>query len=123
MYVPAVTQSGLNANDSYSSQFLEFSAINIKRLIITTSLKRFPAGAPFFAAMPTLEQLTLTSLSEEPYADSRLPEFFSTAATIQETQITTSALHELTLSGQSTWSWTDEGAKLIFRQRRNIFDG
>jgi hypothetical protein len=53
--------------------------------------------------MPSLEELTLTSSgTQELFADSRLPDFFSTSATIQDTQITTSALRKLTLSGESS---------------------
>lgn len=52
--------------------------------------------------MPSLEELTITSRTEEPFAESRLPDFFSTSATIQDTQVTTSALRKLTLSGQSS---------------------
>ncbi|ORY88254.1 hypothetical protein BCR35DRAFT_324323 [Leucosporidium creatinivorum] len=84
-----------------AAQFLEFSAVNITKLSIETRLRRFPGGAPFFAAMPSLEELTLTCRTEEPFAESRLPDFFSTSATIQDTQITTSALRKLTLSGPS----------------------
>lgn len=85
----------------HPQQFLEFSAVNITKLTIETTLRKFPGGAPFFAAMPTLQELTLTCGTEEPFADSRLPDFFSTAATMQDTQITTSALRHLTLAGPS----------------------
>lgn len=51
--------------------------------------------------MPSLQELDLTCGVEEPFAESRLPDWFSTSATMAETQITTSALRHLSLEGPS----------------------
>lgn len=43
-----------------------------RRLTINTRLTRFPGGAPFFNAMPSLHELTLTSAGQEPFPKNRL---------------------------------------------------
>lgn len=82
-----------------SPQFAEFSAVNLRELSILTSLDRFPAGAPFLFALPQLRKLVLTSQQYEPPGDARLPDFFSTTASIESAQITSSSLTSLVLSG------------------------
>lgn len=79
--------------------FAEFSAVNLVELKVTSHLPRFPSGSPFFTAVPTLQQLTLTSGTDEPHGDARLPEFLSL---VPDVQITTCALRSLHLSCASS---------------------
>lgn len=84
-----------------AAQFSEFSAVNLKTLRIVTSLNRYPAGAPFFFALPQLDKLVLTSSPTDPYDDARLPDFFSTSASLEAAQLTSCSLRTLILSGTS----------------------
>ncbi|BGP51198.1 hypothetical protein JCM10450v2_007127 [Rhodotorula kratochvilovae] len=80
-------------------QFAEFSAVKLRTLRILSTVDRYPAGAPFYFALPQLDKLVLTSSPTEPYGDARLPDFFSTTASLESAQITTCALTTLILSG------------------------
>lgn len=51
--------------------------------------------------MPSLQELNLTCGNEDPFPDSRLPDFFNSSANLAETQVTTSSLRELSLFGPS----------------------
>ncbi|GAA6052951.1 hypothetical protein JCM3770_006752 [Rhodotorula araucariae] len=84
---------------AYASIFAEFSAVNLRTLRILSTVDRYPAGAPFYFALPQLEKLILTSSPSEPYGDARLPDFFSTTASLESAQITSCALATLILSG------------------------
>lgn len=81
------------------AHFAEHSAVNLEQLSIMSELPRFPSGAPFFAAMPGLQKLRLTSISEEPFGDARLPEFLSAPTSLADYQVSSCALRSLTLSG------------------------
>ncbi|BGP27269.1 hypothetical protein JCM10295v2_006233 [Rhodotorula toruloides] len=85
-----------------AAQFAEFSAVrSLKTFKIYSTVDRFPAGAPFFFALPGVEYLVLTSEPYELPGDARLPDFFSASATLQNSQISSCALKKLVLSGVS----------------------
>jgi len=81
--------------------FAEFSAVNLRTLKVLTPLDRFPTGAPFFFSLPDLDKLVVTSSPGEPYGDARLPDFFSTSASLGGAQLTSCALTRLVLRGTS----------------------
>ncbi|GEM10695.1 hypothetical protein Rt10032_c12g4712 [Rhodotorula toruloides] len=86
----------------YAAIFAEFSAVrSLKTFKIYSTVDRFPAGAPFFFALPGVEYLVLTSEPYELPGDARLPDFFSASATLQNSQISSCALKKLVLSGVS----------------------
>lgn len=82
------------------AQFVEHSAVYLDALTITSELRRFPSGAPFFAAMPSLKRLQLSSISDEPFDDARLPEFLCGPASLSDYQICSCTLRSLVLSGE-----------------------
>ncbi|GAA6044031.1 hypothetical protein JCM8097_004314 [Rhodosporidiobolus ruineniae] len=80
-------------------QFAEFSAVNLRQLRILTCLDRFPAGAPFFFALPQLKKLVVTSSKYDPAGGAMLPSFYQTQSTIEAAQASSVALRTLVLSG------------------------
>ncbi|GAA5866783.1 hypothetical protein JCM1840_004265 [Sporobolomyces johnsonii] len=82
---------------AYDCVFAEFSAVNLETLKILTALDRFPAGAPFLSALPSLKKLLVSSERLEPTAHSRLPDFFGA----QPESPGTSGLTTLVLAGPS----------------------
>jgi hypothetical protein len=88
--------------------FAELASVRLKTLKIVTDADRFPAGAPFFAALPDLEELLLVSRSYIS-GDGRLPDFFSQVAPASPMPSYASMLTKLKLQGNSPW-WS-RGAK------------
>ncbi|GAA6012823.1 hypothetical protein JCM10207_005375 [Rhodosporidiobolus poonsookiae] len=85
-----------------ATQFAEYSAVNLKTLRILTALDRFPSGAPFFFALPSLHKLVVSSSQFDNGATpAMLPDFFQTTATIEAAQVSACQLAVLTLSGTS----------------------
>ncbi|GAA5853136.1 hypothetical protein JCM8547_000214 [Rhodosporidiobolus lusitaniae] len=84
-----------------AAQFAEFSAVNLTTFHISSYLDRFPSGAPFFFALPSLRNLSLSSQQYDPPPDSRLPDFFQTLATIEGAQVSAVRLTSLKLCGTS----------------------
>ncbi|GAA5900072.1 hypothetical protein JCM6882_002606 [Rhodosporidiobolus microsporus] len=82
-------------------QFAEFSAVNLQTLRVLSHVDRYPSGAPFFFALPSLHKLVLSSASYDPPPESRLPDFFQTASTIEAAQVSACQLQVLVLSGSS----------------------
>lgn len=80
--------------------FAELASVRLKTLKIVTDADRFPAGAPFFAALPDLEELLLVSRSNIS-GDGRLPDFFNQVAPANPTPSYGSMLTKLKLEGAS----------------------
>ena len=80
--------------------FAEFASVRLKTLKIVTAADRFPAGAPFFAALPDLEELLLVSRAHIT-GDGRLPDFFNQVAPANPTPSYGSMLTKLKLEGAS----------------------
>ncbi|GAA5984424.1 hypothetical protein JCM10908_003341 [Rhodotorula pacifica] len=80
--------------------FAELASVRLESLKLVTDTARFPAGAPFFAALPSLKKLLLVS-RQYASADGRLPDFFSQVAPASSTPAYSSMLTRLTLQGVS----------------------
>ncbi|KDE04277.1 hypothetical protein MVLG_05305 [Microbotryum lychnidis-dioicae p1A1 Lamole] len=58
-------------------QFCQFAAINLKHFYVDTPFERFPSGAPFFAMLPKVQHLFISTAALELPGDISLPDVFS----------------------------------------------
>lgn len=78
--------------------FAELASVRLEKLEIITDTERFPAGAPFFTALPDLGKLVLVSHYYES-GDGRLPDLFNQVAPPNAVPPYTARLKSLVLEG------------------------
>ncbi len=101
--------------------FAELASVRLKTLKLVTDADRFPAGAPFFAALPDLEELLLVSRCHIT-GDGRLPDFFNQVGPASPTPTYGSMLTKLKLQGDSPRSCGDNrGANFALRRQASRF--